>query len=180
MGRVATYDPQEVLPKVYEGLRKGTPLTEICREPGLPSASLVGQWESANPDVAANIALARAHGFDAIAQAVRKTARGYGPALGGDSTGDVKRDRLIVDTDLKLLAKWDPRRYGEGFQLRMADADGNKIETSPKFLEALAVLRLAGGAPAQALVDVTPRTRAQIIEHDAPAPPASDDISDLL
>jgi hypothetical protein len=28
---------------------------------------------------------------------------------GGDSSGDVQRDKLIVETDLKLLAKWNPR-----------------------------------------------------------------------
>lgn len=127
----------------------------------MPSTQLIGQWEAADPEVAKAIAHARAHGFDAIAQRARKTARGYGTELGGDSTGDVKRDRLIVDTDLKLLAKWDPRRYGEGFQLRMADADGNKLDTSPKFLEALALLKLAGAPQREAqevqVIDVTPR-----------------------
>lgn len=88
--------------------------------------------------------------------------------LGGDSTGDVRRDRLIVDTDLKLLAKWDPKRYGESFQLRHADADGGPLDASPRFLEALALLKLAG-APVP----------VQITEVPIPAEPAAD-ISDLL
>lgn len=149
-------------------------MTEICSRPGMPDASTVADWEKADPDIARGIANSRAHGFDAIAARLRRTARGYGRELGGDSTGDVKRDRLIVDTDLKLLAKWDPRRYGEGFQLRMADADGNKIDASPKFMEALAVLRLAGATPVQ-IVD------AEAVESPAPTLPRPiQDISDLL
>jgi hypothetical protein len=50
------------------------------------------------------------------------TARGKDAQDGGDSSGDVQRDKLIVDTDLKLLAKWDPRRYGER-QLVGSDPD---------------------------------------------------------
>lgn len=171
MGRPATYNPETIIPKVCEGLRRGRPLVDICNDPGMPSASTVFAWEVRDPRIAEDIARARAHGFDAIAQAVRRTARGYGPELGGESTGDVKRDRLIVDTDLKLLAKWDPKRYGEGFQLRMADADGNKLDTSPKFLEALAILKLAG-APA--------REAQEVQVTDVTPLPAPADISDLV
>lgn len=63
---------------------------------------------AAHPAFSADIARARLDGFDAIARRARLTARGK-----GDSSGDVQRDKLIVETDLKLLAKWDPKRYGD-------------------------------------------------------------------
>ena len=43
----------------------------------------------------------------------------------------MQRDKLIIDTDLKLLAKWSPRLYGDKVQL--ADADGEKLP-APQFI----------------------------------------------
>ena len=51
-------------------------------------------------------------GYDAIANNLRGVARG----LEG-STKDVQRDKLIVWTDLQLLAKWMPKKYGEKLAL---------------------------------------------------------------
>ena len=48
---------------------------------------------------------------------MRQTARGKGLADGGESTGDVQRDKLIVDLDTKLLAKWNPRRWSDKLEL---------------------------------------------------------------
>jgi hypothetical protein len=67
---------------------------------------------AAHEDVSRAIARAREDGFDAIAASVRMTARGK-----GESTADVQRDKLIIDTDIKLLAKWDPKRYGDRMTL---------------------------------------------------------------
>ena len=52
----------------------------------------------------------------------RATARAKTADDGGDSSGDVQRDKLIIETDLKLLAKWDPKRYGD--LLKLAGSDG--------------------------------------------------------
>jgi hypothetical protein len=71
-------------------------------------------WAQKFPDVGRRIAHARAAGFDEIARRARLIARGDREA---GSTGDTQRDRLIVDTDLKLLAKWDPKRYGDLLKL---------------------------------------------------------------
>lgn len=68
-------------------------------------------------------------GYDAIADRVRKTARGKIEADGGESSGDVQRDKLIIDTDLKLLAKWDPKRYGEKVTQEHVGADGGPIQS---------------------------------------------------
>jgi hypothetical protein len=75
-------------------------------------------------EVSAAIARARVIGHDAIAARARQTARGKTDDEGGDSTGDVQRDKLIIETDLKLLAKWDPKRYGDLIKLSGADGEG--------------------------------------------------------
>ncbi len=61
-------------------------------------------------------------GCGAIVDRTRETARGR-----GDRTDDVQRDRLIVETDLKLLAKWDLRRYGDKVQQQITGASGGPL-----------------------------------------------------
>lgn len=99
--------------EICERLSKGEPLAQICRDEHMPAVRTVSDWKVAHPEFSAAIACAREEGFDAIAARTRLTARGFGPDYDGDSSGDVQRDKLIIDTDLKLLAKWDPKRYGD-------------------------------------------------------------------
>lgn len=80
----------------------------------MPHRSTVIEWAEKLPEFGRRIAHARATGFDEIARRARLIARGDKAA---GSTGDTQRDRLIVDTDLKLLAKWDPKRYGDLLKL---------------------------------------------------------------
>jgi hypothetical protein len=111
MGRPSLYTP-ELVATIAERLATGEPLAAICRDAGMPHPSTVRDWMAAHEDVSRVIARAREDGFDAIAAGVRQIARGT-----GESTSDVQRDKLIIDTDIKLLAKWDPKRYGERMTL---------------------------------------------------------------
>lgn len=108
---------QELADEIIERLSSGVPLAEICRGDHMPDRRTVGNWRQADEEFNKRFLQARDEGFDAIAERTRQTARGKGDEDGGDSSGDVQRDKLIIDTDLKLLAKWDPRRYGERLQL---------------------------------------------------------------
>jgi hypothetical protein len=101
---------------IIDGLSRGTPLTVICAEIKVDD-STVRDWQDAREDFSRAIAQARVIGYDLIANRVRRTARGVTLDDGGDSTGDVNRDKLIIETDLKLLAKWDPKRYGDKQQV---------------------------------------------------------------
>lgn len=107
MSRPSLYTA-EVVDSICARLSTGEPMAEICRDEGMPAARTVRDWMKERPEVSAAIACAREEGFDAIAVKARETARGK-----GESTSDVQRDKLIVDLDLKLLAKWDPKRYGD-------------------------------------------------------------------
>jgi hypothetical protein len=120
-GRKSTYNDRDAH-EIAARLSVGEPLAQICRDSWMPTDRTVRNWMEANAGFASVIARAREVGFDAIAQRTRLTARGKTEADGGDSQGDVQRDKLIIETDLKLLAKWDPKRYGERVQLA-GDAD---------------------------------------------------------
>lgn len=104
---------ETIIAAVIEGLRAGTPLTVICSADGMPCDDTVRIWADGNEEMARAIARARETGFDTIASRIRATVRGKTAEEGGDSSGDVQRDKLIAEYDLKLLAKWDPKRYGD-------------------------------------------------------------------
>lgn len=131
VGHPRLYDRVALVPMICARLAKGEPMTVICRDMGLPVRT-VNDWRALDPDVAAQFDQARDEGHDAIAHCCRETARGK-----GDSTKDVQRDKLIIDTDLKLLAKWDPRRYGERQQLDHTSSDGTMTPAPPMTKEEL-------------------------------------------
>jgi hypothetical protein len=90
----------------------------------MPAASTVREWAQRDDEVSSAIARARILGFDAIAEECLEIAN---TPLDGEETkynADgvvVERKRsdmlghrkLQIETRLKLLAKWDPKRYGE-------------------------------------------------------------------
>lgn len=123
LGAPRKYDRDEMVPAICARLATGEPLAVICRDLGVPVRT-VNDWRAQDGAIAAQFDEARDLGFDAIAWKSREIARGR-----GDSTGDVQRDKLIIDTDHKLLAKWDPRRYGEKQQLEHTGPGGGPIES---------------------------------------------------
>ncbi len=128
MARPCLYTP-EVVAKICELLSQGITLEDIGRMGGMPSANTLHEWKNPNqksdliPDsVSTDIARAREIGYDVIASRTRETARGR-----GDSTFDVQRDKLIIETDLKLLAKWT-KKYADRASVEVGGIDGKPIE----------------------------------------------------
>lgn len=156
-------DRDEIVAEICERLATGEALAAMLREDSrLPSVATLWAWERSDSAIAEAISRARRLGHHAIATDMRKVARGEA----GYSTGDVQRDKLIIETDAKLLSKWDPKYYGESTQLRHADADGKKLDTAPLIGELLGMLG-SGNEQAPVMLNVTPAA----IDHK-PAPPA--------
>lgn len=109
----ATTFTQEKADEIIRRLSEGEPLAVICRDDHLPQKRTITGWKRSHPEFKDAVRVARKAGFDTIAWRSRLTIRGKGPDDGGESTGDVQRDKAIVDHDLKLLAKWDFERYGD-------------------------------------------------------------------
>lgn len=123
---------QEIADKICERVANGEPLRKICREYGMPSKSVFYRWLESDPELEGRFARARKEGYDAIAEESLEIA--------DDATNDymqrvtqagetvpvfdaehVQRSKLRIETRLKLLAKWDPKRYGEKLALGGAD-----------------------------------------------------------
>lgn len=122
--------------EVCERLSEGEPLAQICRSEGMPKVRTVYDWRDENPSFAAGFARAREVGYDIIAQDCADIADdGSRDYIAGEDRmvvdhDHIQRSKLRVDTRLKLLAKWDPKRYGD----RIAhDVDG-KLEITVRDL----------------------------------------------
>lgn len=120
-GRAGRF-PEAVGDEICERISQGMSLAAICREGGMPSCQTVHRWREADVGFAARYARAREDGFEAIAHRLREIARGR-----GESSGDLPRDKLIIDTDLKLLSKWAPRSYGDKIDVSANHAGEIKI-----------------------------------------------------
>jgi hypothetical protein len=139
-GRPSTYDPK-LAERIIAGLSQGIPLTVICRDMGKPGIRTVYDWMDTHPEFSASIARARDLGYDAIAAECMEIANN--PLMGIEEvtkewgTEISRRDmlghrKLQIETRLKLLAKWDPKRYGERMATEISGPDGGPIQTDSR------------------------------------------------
>lgn len=113
--------------EILRRLSNGEPLAAICRSQHMPCADTVRNWMSEDEAFSRDIARARENGFDTIAAECLRIADT--PVLGMEEVEkewgtEIKRGdmlghrKLQIETRLKLLAKWDPKRYGEKLDLQ--------------------------------------------------------------
>lgn len=166
---------------VLSMIAAGIPLRQICRYPDMPTKDAIYKYLEDETDPAdhnrrlARYARARKIGFDEIAE--------EGLEIVDDASNDymererdgvpeivldrenIQRSKLRFEARLKLLAVWDPKRYGE--MLKLGDPDANPLQNGKgemstsdmaiglaKILEAHNRTRLP--APEGEIIDVTP------------------------
>ena len=92
----------------------GKTVRDFCRQDGYPSHVAVYDWLNSCEAFALRFARARKIGFDAIADETMAMSDEPPPTVGGRvDHGHVQWVKNRVWTRLQLLAKWDPKRYGE-------------------------------------------------------------------
>ena len=120
---VAPDRKEAIIAEVCARLSKGETLRSICRSPGLVSYGAIYNWVEQSEDYRSRIAQARDIGYDVISEQTldiaddgsndwmeRNDPSNPGYALNGEH---VQRSKLRVETRLKLLAKWSPKKYGD-------------------------------------------------------------------
>lgn len=117
---------------VIEGLRVGTPLAVVCRGEGMPCDDTVRIWAENEQELSRAIARAREAGWDYLAQEALDIADEVQHDTIKGENGDerpnnewISRSKLRVETRLKLLAKWDPKRYGD--LVKIGNPDGSNL-----------------------------------------------------
>lgn len=127
LGRPSLFT-QEIAEQIIEQLAAGTPLAEICRKEGMPGYRTVYDWMGKYEDFSAAIAHAREDGEDAIAadclqiaddsrnDFIEQQDKEDQPAWWKFNGDHVQRCKLRIETRLKLLSKWNPKKYGDKIQ----------------------------------------------------------------
>jgi hypothetical protein len=148
-GRPKLYNPSDFLPEIHTWIEAGKTLREYCRQKGKPSYSKVYDWLEADAKTkerleSTRFARARELGEEQILQECMaiadKTQVGEivtvkpvmvegVQALGDDGkplytverkTADmIEHRKLRIETRLKLLAKWNPKKWGDKQQVDM-------------------------------------------------------------
>ena len=127
-GRASKYN-EEIARVICEQLSEGIPLRQICREnAGFPAWRTVYDWMWKDEALSTAIAHARDIGYDALAEEClyiadnmhmgKRTVFSSGADKEKDSMTVTEEDmlghrKLQIETRLKLLAKFNPKKYGE-------------------------------------------------------------------
>lgn len=142
-GRPSKRTPR-IVKRILAGLEAGIPLTVICKPSDMPSDTTVRNWAGNDEALSYDIARAREAGHDQIAMdalniADEVTSKDTIQTKFGEIPNKewIMRSKLRVETRLKLLAKWDPKRYGDKVTTEISGPDGKPIksETSHRISE---------------------------------------------
>lgn len=128
----------EVEERIIEGLTDGVPLRVLCRQDDIPSWRTVYDWINADPSFASRVAYARDLGFEAIAEDILDIADDT-PAI----SEHVQRSKMRIDTRLKLLACWSPKRYGNKQTVDVGNKEGETLKVESNAENAALTLHLA-------------------------------------
>ena len=134
----------EVEERIISGLCEGTPLRELCRQAGMPNWRTVYDWISADANFAAQVAHARDTGTDAIAEQALDLIDGEPDRVDGKiDPGFVQWRRAQVDTRLKLLACWNPKKYGAKQTVDVGNKAGETLKVDSNVDTVALTLQLA-------------------------------------
>lgn len=155
MSRKDTYT-QQIADEICERIAQGEPLRQICRDEHMPGWVTVYEWLKKYDDFAERFARARDLGYDAIAEETLDIADegtndwmeklgADGQPVGWQLNGEhVQRSKLRIETRLKLLAKWSPKKYGDKQQVEMSGQLATSNMTEDEIRAELAALATAG------------------------------------
>lgn len=127
--------------EICQRLSLGEPLAQICRDKHIPCPSTIRRWADKDESISLLIARARDDGFDYIAADCFNIAddgtNDYMQSLDSDGAmafklnGEhIQRSKLRIDTRLKLLAKWNPKKYGDNATLKHSGDSKEPIQIS--------------------------------------------------
>lgn len=139
-GRPSKHTP-ELAAEMCERLGKGETMRQICRDEHMPHWTQVYEWLSRDEGLSLRVAHAREVGFDALAEEAldiantqhmgRKKVFSSGAGEDDDSVTVTEEDalghrKLQIETRLKLLACWNPKKYGT--KVALGGDPGNPIQ----------------------------------------------------
>ena len=117
------FNPADYLPEIHAWIESGKTLRAYCRQDGKPSYGTVYDWLERDAEQNSRFAHARNLGEEQIAQECLEIADvtqiGEIVTQKADGSCEIKTADMIehrklrIETRLKLLAKWNPKKWGE-------------------------------------------------------------------
>jgi hypothetical protein len=98
----------------------GESLTKICAERGMPNINTIGKWTVNNQEFSHARARARLDWAEYLFAEALDIADNIGSE---DTPALVQRDKLRVNTRLKMVAKINPAEYGERLEIATNEAE---------------------------------------------------------
>lgn len=143
-GRASKYTP-ELAEEICQRLAEGEPLRAICRDEHMPSWVAVYQWMDKDEKLALAIARAREAGQDAMAERAyiemyQEPERILSEGGGRIDSGYVQLVKARAEITLKMLAKWNPKRYGDRVTMAGDSESPIKIEAESQADKMMAAL----------------------------------------
>ena len=136
MGGVSTYSDERA-EIILERVANGEFLAHICRDEGMPGLKTVYDWRDAYPDFALRLARARDIGQEYIEGDILRISDS--PAIGMETEEDgngqilkIKRAdalahrKLQIETRLKMLMIWNPKKYAAAKRAAEEESGGGK------------------------------------------------------
>lgn len=142
IGRPSKYTP-ELAAEICERLSTGETMRQICRDAHMPHWTQVYEWLARDESLSLRVARAREAGYDALAEEAldiantphlgQKKVFSSGAGEDEDSMTVTEDDmlghrKLQIETRLKLLACWNPAKYGNKVALGGDPKNPIKVE----------------------------------------------------
>ncbi|MDT8321997.1 MAG: hypothetical protein RQ826_15875, partial [Xanthomonadales bacterium] len=90
-------------------LAQGEPYVKICEDAHMPDFSTIWRWEQSNPDFGRQAQVALEHGTHFLAHDCLRIADA--------EEIDPRHKKIMIDTRIRLIGKWNAKRYGEKLQV---------------------------------------------------------------
>jgi len=119
LGRPSTKPDPLIINEIINWIAHGNTLRAYCRQENKPNWRTIYNWlEKDEGDFIARFAHARDMGADAIAEECLEIIDAPPPLCGSEGNtrldpAAVQMQKNRVEARLKLLAKWNPKKYGE-------------------------------------------------------------------
>jgi hypothetical protein len=136
--KTGKYTP-ELAQQIFHRISMGESLLKICGDEGMPTRQAVYNWVHGDETLALQFARAREEGCDAMAEEALHISntphfgqkKVYSSGEDEDSVTVTEEDmlghrKLQIETRLKLLACWNPKKYGT--KVQMGGDPGNPIQ----------------------------------------------------
>lgn len=129
MGRKPTYDRSVLVPEICAWLSQGKTMAAFCRQEGKPDVVTVHRWVTEDEEIAKSIAHARDLGHDVMADDCVRIADEFPPTdeNGRTDSGFVAWQKNRIWTRTQLLAKWNPKKYGDKVDVKHSGTVGLSI-----------------------------------------------------